>query len=141
MPSTPETDGGSDDARQVVTAAVSDLSPGSTYHLRVVATDLASGQTTTGAGRDVRRPIRPRAVTGLAATGVGTTSATVNGTADTHGQPGSYRFVVTSSTGPYTHEHRRAPVPAGTGPVSVSADAGRPPSGGTFLVRLAVTSD
>jgi plastocyanin len=77
---------------QAVSAAVSSLTPGTTYHYRLVAENSAG--TTDGADRTFTTalpPGPPSAGTG-AATGLGETEARLNGTVDPDGEASTYLF-------------------------------------------------
>jgi hypothetical protein len=133
---TTEADAGSASADTPVTANVIRLLPSTTYHVRVVATDVATGTTTTGVDGTFTTNPAPAATTGDA-TGVTTSSATFSGTYDTHGLGGSYQFIVGSSTSPFLGKTDPQAV-SGSGAASGALDI--LPAGETYKVRLAVTS-
>jgi hypothetical protein len=133
---TPESSAGAGNGDAVVSAEIARLKPGTTYHVRVVAIDLATGVTTTGVDGTFTTNPEPAAVTGPV-TGVTTDHATFSGTYDTHGIGGSYQFVVRSTTSPFQTTTTARPV-TGAGPASAALD--ELPPGETYEVRLAVTS-
>ncbi|HEY4829955.1 MAG TPA: hypothetical protein VIH85_24545 [Solirubrobacteraceae bacterium] len=136
--STPETDAGSAEADQLVSQPTARLTPATTYHVRVVAT--TGGQTITGEDGTFTTGAMPLPVA-LEPTGVTTTEATLSGTTDTHGLPGSYRFEVSSLSGEYSSTTDLLPTPTGDGPQPVSAHLSGLPPGESFLVVLSVTSN
>ncbi len=70
-------------------AALSALTPGTTYHYRLVANNEAG--TTTGGDRTFQTAGAPSASTGVASA-LGETQATLNGTVNPNGQATEYRF-------------------------------------------------
>jgi len=111
-----------------VTAQVTSLRPGTTYHYRLIATNAAG--TSTGADATFKTAgIAPPEVPGAqpttgAATGVGTESATLNGTIDTAAVPAgeteSYYFQIGPSP-PYTLQSSPQPIKGASAPVPVKA--------------------
>jgi hypothetical protein len=81
-----------------VEAPVEGLTPGTTYHYRLVATNAAG--TTRGADRTLRTadPPRPPGVTGTGARGVGAQSATLRSLVDLNDGATSYRFEYGTTT-------------------------------------------
>ncbi len=135
---TAETDGGAGNADEAVSVATGRLTPGTTYHVRVVAT--INGQTTTSDDATFVTGAMPVAVA-TDATGVTTTQATVAGTVNTYGKDGTYRFSVDALDGSYATTTDAQPVPAGDGPHGVSAALGGLPAGESYRVVLSVTSN
>ncbi len=135
---TAETDGGSDDGDLAVSQATGRLTPGTTYHVRLVAT--INGQTTTSDDATFVTGAMPVAVA-TDATGVTTTQATLAGTINTYGKDGSYRFSVDALDGSYTTSTDAQSVPAGDGPHNVSAALAGLPAGESYRVVLSVTSN
>ncbi len=135
---TPETDGGSADAEQAVSHATVRLTPGTTYHVRVVTT--VNGQTITSDDVTFTTGAMPVAVA-TDPTGVTTTQAIVGGTVDTYGKDGTYRFAVDALDGSYTTTTDAQPVPAGDGPHGVGVALSGLPAGVSFRVVLSVTSN
>jgi hypothetical protein len=134
---TTETDAGTGDGEQAVTAATGELTPDTTYHFRLVST--TNVQTTSSEDRTFTTGAVPLVVA-KDATGVSLNAATVNGTVDTHGKDGTYRFLVDAldrSYGKVTEP--QAVSSSGLKPVSVTlSDL---PAGTTFRVRLSITSN
>jgi hypothetical protein len=130
---TAETAGGSSSGEKTVTAAISALRPSTTYHVRVVAT--SGSDTWYGAdGTFTTPPVPTNTVS--AATGVSTTTATLNGTVDTHGAAGSYQFEVSSLDSAYTLVSPERALSAATGVRGVAEAVSGLPAGETFTVRL-----
>jgi hypothetical protein len=130
-----EKNAGSGTEETTVTQLLNNLQPGTTYHVRVVATDVNANVTTTGDDGTFTTDPAPEAATG-AVTGVTTDHATFAGTYDTHAIAGTYQFFVHSTTSPYA---------SNTAPVSIAgagAAAGTLTDlvpGETYVVRLGVT--
>lgn len=120
-----------------VSAPVTGLQPGTTYHVRVVAT--VNGATVNGDDGTFTTDPAPAATTGEV-TGRTTDHAAFSGTADTHGLAGTYQFLVASSTSAYSARTTPVAIAAGGGPVGASGSLGDLLPGGTYTVRLAVTS-
>ncbi|HSS43433.1 MAG TPA: NHL repeat-containing protein [Solirubrobacterales bacterium] len=137
--STPETDAGSGNGEEAVSWAVDHLSPGTTYHVRLVATDTASGVTTTGADGTFATVPAPVADTGDLTDLTGAHAA-FSGAFDTHEFAGSYRFFVRSTTGTYLGKTEAVPIEAGAGPGEATGALDDLPPGQTYEVRLSVTS-
>jgi hypothetical protein len=137
--STPEASAGSGTGEQTVSAAIAGLTPDTTYHVRVVATDVATGITTTGRDGTFATDPPPSATTG-AVTGVGTTQATFGGIADTHGRGGSYHFEVESSTISYRAQTGARTIASGEPAATVTGALTDLSPGETYTVRLSVTS-
>ena len=134
--STPASDAGDGDGDQIVTKSIVGLEPGTTYHVRVIKTDTATGATTTGVDGTFTTHPAPTATTGESSD-LTPTHAALHGSYDTHGLGGSYRFVISSTTSPFQ---------AQTDPVAVT-DIGEAssvidglPSGQGYVVRLLVAS-
>jgi hypothetical protein len=92
--STAEQDAGSGTEQEAVAAALSALSPDTTYHFRLVANGFGTGtghdQTVT-TGSAGQAPAAPQATT-EPASAIGQTTATLNGVVDPEGAPTTYRF-------------------------------------------------
>jgi DNA-binding beta-propeller fold protein YncE len=132
-------DGGADGNDNPATASIGGLQPSTTYHYRLVA-DNGTGGPRAGPDRTFTTADQPPTPTTGAATDVTTSSATLHGTVDAHGHPGSYSFSITQTDGTYADSTPATPIPAGAGPVEVSTAVAGLPAGGTFNVRLAVTT-
>jgi hypothetical protein len=125
------------DADTPVTATSGPLRPGTVYTVRTVITDTNTNVATSGVAGTFTTNPAPLATTDEVS-GVTPSAATFTGSYDTRGRPGSYQFVIGSSTSPYL---------AQTDPVTVSGSGTASgglvnlPAGQTYHVRLAVTSD
>lgn len=115
---------GSDSTDRAVTADVDELTPGTEYHYRVIATN-ASG-TTVGADATFRTTgtapppaPKPVATTGSAAATIA--GATVNGTVNPQGRPTSYYFEFGETT---NYGSQTPPQGAGAGTRAVAVQAG-----------------
>jgi DNA-binding beta-propeller fold protein YncE len=133
---TGEANAGSTAGDKTVSADVTDLTPGTTYHVRLVST--RDGHTTLSDDATFTTAAAPEVTSGEA-TDIGASSATLHGTVDTHGQAGTYRFMVTGVGNPVSRMTPQQPV-SGTGPVAVSAAIADLPNEGTFEVRLVATA-
>jgi hypothetical protein len=133
-----DADGGSSSEDTPVSVSVTGLRPGTTYHVQVVTT-IGS---TTIAGADGTFTTSPApSVTFGAVSGVGTGSVTFSGTVDAHGLAGAtYSFTVTGASTPYASFTEPVAVPAGSGPVAVSATISGLPPGESFHVRLSASA-
>jgi hypothetical protein len=134
---TAKTNAGSGTAAVNITANLTSLKAGSTYHYRVVAANSAG--TVHGSDAVFTTLTPPGATTG-AATGIGTTTATLNGTVDPNSRDTTFYFEYGTSTSYGT----KTPVKsAGSGPsaqneaVAVSKLA----VGKTYHFRIVATSD
>jgi hypothetical protein len=122
---------------QAVTAPITGLTAGTTYHVRVVATDITTGVTITGAdGAFTTQP--PPAVTTGAVTGVTTDSATFTGQFNTHNLGGNYRFYVESTTNPYVGKTEQVAIGTSTTTGTATGTLTDLVPGQTYTVRLAV---
>lgn len=135
--STAEVGGGSSSGEKTVTAEIGGLEPSTNYHVRVVAT--SGSDTWFGTDGMFTTPPLPTN-TASAATGVGTSTATLNGTVDTHGAAGTYQFEVASLNSAYTLVSPERPLSAATGARGVSEAVSSLPSGEMFTVRLVSNS-
>ena len=136
--STPELSAGSGNTEQSVSERISGLSPGTTYHVQVVAT--TNGISSSGAdGTFTTAPAPGATVSDPVA--VTTSSATLQGAADTHDLTGSYHFVLTATEGSFTASTPEQPLSAATGARPVSTPISGLPSGQGLRVRLVVSSN
>ncbi len=128
---------GSGTANAAVSASLTGLTPGTTYHYRVVATN-ATG-TSRGADGIFTTPSAPGVVTG-AATSVTVSSATLNGTVDPNGRATTWYFEYGTST---SYGSRTAERSGGSGgnAVGVSAPVSGLTPGRVYHFRLVATSD
>jgi hypothetical protein len=120
-----------------VTSNLAGLTPGATYHYRVVATNSAG---TVHGGDAVFTTLVPPGATTGAATGIGTTTATLNGTVDPNSRATTFYFEYgpTSSYGTKT-----AVKSAGTGatPQNEAVAISNLQAGKTYHFRIVATSD
>jgi hypothetical protein len=129
---------GSGTADVKVTPSAGPLTPSTTYHYRLVATD-ASG---TALGSDVsfKTPKPPAPVVVIrSASNVTQTSAILSGTVNPEGQATSYVFQYGTSTA-YGNQTPAVSVGSGTRAVTVSAAIGALAANTTYHYRLAATS-
>jgi len=119
-----------------VTANLTGLTPATTYHFRLEATN-ASG-TTDGLDGTFTTAGTPVVVTG-AATGVTATAATLGGTVNPSGIAATYVFQYGPTTA-YTQQTTAQPVAAGTGNVPASATITGLTAGTTYHYRLSATN-
>jgi hypothetical protein len=136
--STPELSGGSANGEEIVSEHISGLSPSTTYHVQVIAT--SNGISRSGADGTFTTPPAPGA-SASDPIAVTTSSATLQGAADTHGLTGSYHFEVSASEGSFTTSTAEQPLPAATGAQPVSTPVSDLPSGQSLRVRLIVSSN
>ena len=120
-----------------VSASLTGLAAGTTYHYRVVATN-ASG-TSRGAAGIFTTASAPTATTG-AATGVTPTSAALNGAVDPNGRETTWYFEYGTSTG-YGSQTAAQSAGSGTTARSVSAGVSGLAVGRVYHFRLVATSD
>jgi phosphodiesterase/alkaline phosphatase D-like protein len=128
---------GSGTANAAVSASLTGLAPGTTYHYRVVASN--SSGTTRGADGIFTTSSAPVAVTG-SATNVTVTSATLNGTVDPNGRATKWYFEYGTSTS-YGAKTAEKDAGAGTSTVSVSGPVSGLQRGRLYHYRLVATSD
>jgi len=128
---------GSGTANVQVSGTLAGLTPGMTYHYRLVAT--SSGGTTRGGGGIFTTASAPVAVTGLA-TGVSVTSATLNGTVDPNGRATNWYFEYGTTTS-YGSKTSSKSAGSGTTATSVSAAVSSLAQGRLYYYRLVATSD
>jgi phosphodiesterase/alkaline phosphatase D-like protein len=122
-----------------VSVNVTGLSPGTTYHYRLVASN--GGGTTNGAdGIFNTSTAAAPTVTTSAATGVTSSSATLNGSFNPNGQPTTYYFEYGTSTS-YGTKTGVQNGGSDTNTVTVSATIAGLQSGKTYHFRLVASSD
>jgi subtilisin family serine protease len=120
-----------------VSADLTGLAPGTTYHFRLVATS-ADGTTVGGDGQLTTAPLTPALVALAAATPVAKRSATLNGTVDPRGLTTTYQFEYGTTTA--YGESTEAGVAAGSGSVAVSGALTGLAPGTTYHFRLVATN-
>ena len=128
---------GSGSANTAVSANLTGLTPGTTYHYRVVATN-GSG-TARGSDGIFTTSSAPVAVTG-SATSITVTSATLNGTVDPNGRTTAWYFEYGTSTS-YGSKTPEKSAGSGTSTMSVSAPVSGLARGRLYHYRLVATSD
>lgn len=128
---------GSGTANTAVSASLTGLTAGTTYHYRVVATN--SSGTARGSDGIFTTSAGPVAVTG-SATSVTTTSATLNGTVDPNGQATSWYFEYGTSTS-YGSKTAEKSAGSGTSTTGVAAPVSGLTRGRLYHYRLVATSD
>ncbi|HEX4930151.1 MAG TPA: hypothetical protein VFV62_05515, partial [Gaiellaceae bacterium] len=128
---------GSGTANTAVSASLTGLTPGTTYHYRVVATN--SSGTARGVDGIFTTSSAPVAVTG-SATNVTVTSATLNGTVDPNSRSTTWYFEYGTSTG-YGTKTAEKSAGAGTSTSSVSVSVSGLTRGRLYHYRLVATSD
>ena len=128
---------GSGSSATSVSADLSGLDAGTTYHYRVVATNGAG--TDRGGDAVFTTSVPPVATTG-SASAVGATSATLNGTVDPNGRDTTYYFEygTTSSYGTKTSSKSAG---SSTSPQSESASITGLQAGRTYHFRVVASSD
>lgn len=138
------TSAGSGTSPSSVSATLSGLAPGSTYHFRVIAmngtgTSVGADETFTTTGTAPAPSPAPQATTGSAAN-VGQSGATVTGTVTPNGQPTTYYFEY-GPTPNYGFE--TSPTNAGSGVTgqAVSATLSGLASDTTYYYRLVAVSN
>jgi phosphodiesterase/alkaline phosphatase D-like protein len=120
-----------------VSASISGLKPGTTYHYRVVATNTSG--TANGADGILTTSSAPDVVTGNAS-GITATSATLNGTVNPSSRSTTWYFEYGTSTS-YGTKTSTKDAGSGTSTISVSAAVTGLKSGSTYHFRLVATSD
>jgi hypothetical protein len=128
---------GSGTANAAVSASLTGLTAGTTYHYRVVATN--SSGTARGADGIFTTSAGPVAVTG-SATSVTTTTATLNGTVDPNGRATTWYFEYGTSTS-YGSKTAEKSAGSGTSTTGVAAPVSGLTRGRLYHYRLVATSD
>ena len=128
---------GSGSAAAAVSASLSGLTQGTTYHYRVVATSTA-GTSHGGDGLFTTLAV-PGVVTGSASS-VSVNSATLNGTVDPNGRATTWWFEYGTSTS-YGSKTAAKNAGNGTGPANVSIGIGGLKQGERYHFRLVASSD
>jgi hypothetical protein len=135
--STSATSAGSGTSTQSVSASLTSLKPGTTYHYRFVATSTAG----TGLGGDgILTTSSAPAVVTSGASNVTPTSATLNGTVDPSGRPTTWHFEYGTTTG-YGNTTPTKDAGSGTGATAVSAPVTGLTAGRRYHFRLVATND
>ncbi len=137
--STTALDAGTGNVNTGVSASLTGLAPGTSYHYRLVA--MSSGGVTDGADGifTTTASSAPPGATTSPATAIGATGATLNGSVTPNGLPTTYSFQYGTSPG---YGSQTSPVSAGSGttPIAVSATIAGLKAGQTYHYRLVATS-
>ena len=133
--STPTRNAGSGTGAVSISASLSSLAPGTTYHFRLVASN--SSGTTAGADETFTTVATPVVATGSA--GVGVTTATLNGTVDpkNHTTTWYFEYGTTTRYGTRTPSQR---ADADTGSRAVTAGISNLAPGTTYHFRIVASS-
>jgi hypothetical protein len=134
---TAATSAGSGTANSNVSSPLTGLSPGTTYHYRLVATN--AGGTTQGADGLFTTSAAP-GVSTAAPTGLSATGATLNGTVSPNGRATTWYFEYGKSSA-YGTKTPAQNAGSDTGSVPVSAAISGLETGSTYHYRLVATSD
>ena len=130
-------DAGSGGASKAVSTTASGLTPGKTYHFRLVATSPAG----TSSGSDATFvTAEPPAVATSAAGSVAATSATLHGRVDPNGRSTTYYFDYGTTTS-YGTKTSSSSAGSGTNATNVSKAVTGLKPGTTYHFRLAASSD
>ena len=128
---------GSGTATVNIMSNLADLKAGATYHYRVVATNSAG----TAHGSDaVFATLTPPDATTGAATGIGTTTATLNGTVDPNSRDTTFYFEYGTSTSYGTKTAVKA-AGSGASPQNEAVAVAKLQIGKTYHFRIVATSD
>src|SRR6267378_3392877 len=128
---------GSGTSPATISATLTGLAPGTSYHYRVVATSTAG--TARGADGLLTTSAAPQASTG-GASSVTPTSATLNGTVNPSGRTTTWFFEYGTSTS-YGSKTPAKDAGSGTSPVAVSGQVTSLTTGRVYHFRLVATSD
>jgi hypothetical protein len=135
---TTSTNAGAGTANIGVSSTFTGLTAGTTYHYRLVASSSAGG-TADGADGIFTTSAGPVVVT-AAASAIGTTSATLNGSVNPNGRPTTYTFEYGKTT-TYGTKTTAGNAGSGTDPTNVSAAISGLTTGQVYHFRLDATSD
>jgi len=134
---TAATSAGSGTASKSVSTAVGNLTPGKTYHFRLVAKSAAG--TTEGSDKTFVTAEPPAAVTS-AASSVGTTSVKLNGSVDPNSRATTFFFEYGTTTA-YGSKTSTSSAGSGSSSTNVSKTVNGLTVGTTYHFRLVATSD
>jgi hypothetical protein len=134
---TAKANAGSGTADVNITSNLASLKPGATYHYRVVATNTSG--TAHGSDAVFTTLTPPGAVTG-AATGIGTTTATLNGTVDPNSRDTTFYFEYGTTTG-YGTKTAAKSAGSGSSPQNEAVAISNLAVGKTYHFRIVATSD
>jgi hypothetical protein len=132
---------GSDSSAHSVSANLTGLSPGQTYHYRLVATN-ATG-TSQGSDQTFTTSSPPPAASPTVvtdpATGIGDTTATLNGKVNRNGSDTSWHFEYRTTASPYTSTPGDS-LTTGSGDIPVSESVSGLSPGTTYFFRIAASN-
>jgi hypothetical protein len=134
--STPSRSAGSGTSTTNVSASISGLAAGVTYHFRIVATN---GSGTTASGDETFTTVGGPVAQTSAAQGIGTTTASLNGSVDPRGRTTSWYFEYGTSTRYGSRTPTRTDS-AGSGNHAVTAGISGLTAATTYHFRLVATS-
>ena len=86
-------------SQQTVSQTLTGLTPDTTYHVALLATNFGGGESASPGATFTTRPLVPPVVSTNAAEAIGQTSATLTGSVDPEGLPSTYRFEYGTSIG------------------------------------------
>ena len=86
-------------SQQTVSQTLTGLTPDTTYHFALSATNFGGGESMSPDATFTTRPLVPPVLSTSGAEAVGQTSATLTGSVDPEGLPSTYRFEYGTSTG------------------------------------------
>jgi NHL repeat len=86
-------------SQQTVSQTLTGLTPDTTYHVALNATNFGGGESASPDATFTTRPLVPPVVSTSGAEALGQTSATLTGSVDPEGLPSTYRFEYGTSTG------------------------------------------
>jgi hypothetical protein len=124
------------ESAEAVSVTATHLQPDTPYEVSLIAENLGGTETATETFATLPAPV----ATISAPTDITTTSATLHGSLEAHGLPGTYSFQVSSSTSPYQEATPATAIPAGPDPVAVSAALGELPAAGSYTATLVITT-
>lgn len=133
---TPDQSVGSGSSAKSVSAVISGLEPGTTYHFRVIASSDAGASA--GADRTLRTLAPPTVVTGAVSV-TSATSVSATGTVNPNGRKTTWWFEYGTSTRYGSRTSKRS-IGSGTSPLVVQAAIARLAPGQTYHLRLAAES-
>ena len=86
-------------SQQTVSQTLTGLTPDTTYHVALLATNFGGGESVSPGATFTTRPLVPPVISTNAAEAIGQTSATLTGSVDPEGLPSTYRFEYGTSIG------------------------------------------
>ena len=135
----PDAQGGTGPQEEAVSTTIAGLQPQTTYHFQIVAENGIGGAVAGADQTFTTAPPLASATTGDAAS-ITATSALLSGTANPHGLPGTYQFLVVGADTPGGGETVSQPLPATSADVRVADVIIGLTPGKHYTYRLAVTT-